>query len=305
MPKDICRYINSLGPTTSGVFIMDIQTHDGLFHADEVFACAFIKYVYPYEPIRIFRTRDTNIKDIDLYIDVGGKFDGNTYFDHHFREFNELHYNGIPKSSFGLIFDEYSHLLEMDEKIINRIRNTIVIPIDAHDNNVQCYKNNDSNYIPYTVSNIISSFNEEVNNDYAFDRAVYFANTILTKLIDNIVKQFRDEDEVRMILDSNDINQPYIIFNKYYNYNNVIKDNKYSYLTHIIFPEKDNYKAVCLKDKNNKLKAPFPSNWGGLMDDDLIKESGIPGSVFCHKGLWIAVNKTINGIIKMVEYCHK
>jgi uncharacterized UPF0160 family protein len=304
MPKDICRYINSLGQHRE-IFIMDIQTHDGIFHADEVFACAFIKYVYPYAPIRIFRTRDTNLKDIDLYIDVGGKYDGNTYFDHHFREFNEVHYNGIPKSSFGLIFDEYNHLLELDEKIINKIRTSIVIPIDAHDNNMQCFKNNDPNYIPYTVSNIISSFNEDLNNDYAFDKAVYFAGTILTNLINNIIKQFKDEDEVRMILDTNPIDRPYVIFDKYYNYNNVIKDSKYSYITHVIFPEKDNYKAVCVKDKDNKLKASFPSNWGGLMNEELVTVSGIQGSIFVHKRLWIAVNKTLDGIIDMVIHCHK
>lgn len=284
---------------------MNIRTHDGLFHADEVMAIAFLKYVYPYIPINIIRTRDDNDTYIDLHIDVGGKYDGNSYFDHHFREFNEVHYNGMPKSSFGLIFDEYSHLLELDEKIINKIRTSIVIPIDAHDNNIQCFKNNDPNYIPYTVSNIISSFNEDINNDYAFDKAVFFAGTILTNLIKNIVKQFKDEDEVRMILDSNPIDRPYVIFDKYYNYNNVIKDNKYSYITHIIFPEKDNYKAVCVKDKDSKLRSPFPSNWGGLMNDELVTVSGIQGSVFVHKGLWIAVNKTLDGIIKMVQNCHK
>ena len=34
---------------------------------------------------------------------------------------------------------------------------------------------------------------------------------------------------------------------------------------------------------------PFPEEWAGLLGDQLVKVTGIPGAVFCHKGLFLSV----------------
>ena len=287
---------------------MKVITHSGTFHADEVFAIALLKLIFK-NKIEIIRTRDDNI-NADLYIDVGGKFDNIQYFDHHFKEFDQYHdvEKKLPKSSFGLIWDKYAPQLIDNKNIINKVRIMFVIPIDAHDNNVRLCKYNETNYNSYTLSNVISSFNKksEDENDQ-FLKALEFAEISLQNAIDYIKEQFDDEQIVKNIFDQqSNTNKSYIVLDKHYNYSNAIKDKKYSYITHLIFPEDNKWRAVCIKDNiTQKLKAPFPMEWGGLFGNELESVSNIPGSVFCHRGLWIAVNHTQEGVIEMVEKCFR
>ncbi len=67
---------------------MRAATHDGTFHADEVFAIAALGMLG--EPLEVVRTRKPDeLSAADLRVDVGFKYDpaaGN--FDHHQREFS-------------------------------------------------------------------------------------------------------------------------------------------------------------------------------------------------------------------------
>ena len=91
-----------------------IVTHNGVFHIDEVAAIALlIVFGYVSEDIKIIRTRD---KDIifdsschgDYVIDVGGKYNGITLFDHHQDA-------SFTKSSAGLVWQ----MIEMEDKYPN------------------------------------------------------------------------------------------------------------------------------------------------------------------------------------------
>ena len=84
-----------------------IGTHNGLFHCDEVVACAllsmFIQNLYGEEvDINIIRTRDPSILEkCDICVDIGeGKYD------HHYTGFNEKRdgENGEMYASAGLVF---------------------------------------------------------------------------------------------------------------------------------------------------------------------------------------------------------
>lgn len=60
-----------------------VGTHDGFFHADDVLALALLKRMF-WCDFEIIRTRDKMILDgCDMLVDVGGKYDGKRYFDHH------------------------------------------------------------------------------------------------------------------------------------------------------------------------------------------------------------------------------
>ena len=45
-----------------------------------------------------------------------------------------------------------------------------------------------------------------------------------------------------------------------------------------------------------------PKNWAGLLNDELMRISGIPGAIFCHKGRFISVWETREDAIKALEY---
>jgi uncharacterized UPF0160 family protein len=50
---------------------MKASTHDGRFHADEIFALAVLKLIFP--DLEIVRSRKENLyKNVDIIVDVGG-----------------------------------------------------------------------------------------------------------------------------------------------------------------------------------------------------------------------------------------
>ncbi len=113
---------------------MRVATHDGSFHADEVFALAALTLLD--EPIEIVRTRDREVMaGCDLRVDVGFDYDpaaGN--FDHHQREFSETRANGIGYASFGLIWREYGErVCGGDAELAAQLDQSLVQGIDAND----------------------------------------------------------------------------------------------------------------------------------------------------------------------------
>ena len=54
-----------------------IGTHNGIFHSDEVLACAMLKnYVPEFQDAKIIRSRDPEVwKTTDILLDVGGIYD--------------------------------------------------------------------------------------------------------------------------------------------------------------------------------------------------------------------------------------
>jgi len=86
-----------------------IVTHDGNFHADDVFSIAALKIIFP--SFNLTRTRDAKvISQADIVIDVGNEYDPDKgRFDHHQRGGAGARENGIPFSSFGLIWQTTRH----------------------------------------------------------------------------------------------------------------------------------------------------------------------------------------------------
>ncbi len=64
---------------------MIIATHNGKFHADEVFAISLLRRLERFAEAEIIRTRDTELlKTADVVVDVGGQYDPATdRYDHH------------------------------------------------------------------------------------------------------------------------------------------------------------------------------------------------------------------------------
>lgn len=84
-----------------------VGTHDGVFHADEVFAVAILKIAYG--AIELFRTRDSAIlRRLDIVVDVGGEYEPSRLrFDHHQRQGPAPRPSGAPYASAGLVWKTY------------------------------------------------------------------------------------------------------------------------------------------------------------------------------------------------------
>jgi len=111
-----------------------IVTHNGNFHADDVFSIAALKSIFP--SFNLIRTRDLDvIAKADIVVDVGGEYDAETgRFDHHQRGGAGERENGIPYSSFGLIWQHYGlEICEGNQELVNALDAGLVSNIDAVD----------------------------------------------------------------------------------------------------------------------------------------------------------------------------
>jgi uncharacterized UPF0160 family protein len=145
-------------------------THDGSFHADDVFACATLALLLKKkgERFKIIRTRDEEIiKKGDYAFDVGGIYDAEkNRFDHHQKggagkrlaSSRVEGENGIEYSSFGLVWKKFGEEICGNKEVADFIEQKIVAPIDASDNGIDLCKNNFENILPYTINEILATF---------------------------------------------------------------------------------------------------------------------------------------------------
>lgn len=59
--------------------------------------------------------------------------------------------------------------------------------------------------------------------------------------------------------------------------------------------------AVAKSPDSFESRKALPAQWRGLRDDDLSKESGIPGCVFVHMSGFIGGNHTYEGALAMAR----
>jgi len=59
--------------------------------------------------------------------------------------------------------------------------------------------------------------------------------------------------------------------------------------------------AVAVAPDRFESRKALPAQWRGLRDDELSKESGIPGCVFVHMSGFIGGNQTYEGALAMAR----
>lgn len=132
---------------------MKIATHNGKFHADEVFAVSLLRSLDRFKDAEIVRTRDPEIlKTADVVLDVGGVYDPNSHrYDHHQPEFKD---SFAPKfktllSSAGLVYKHFGREILLAAKpdlsetqceaMYEHVYQSFVEPFDANDNGISAY----------------------------------------------------------------------------------------------------------------------------------------------------------------------
>ncbi len=113
-----------------------VVVHNGLFHADDIFACVLLGEVFGFSSLKIIRTRDEKyFEKADFVVDVGKIYDAGEnwkYFDHHQQlGFNRA--NGWPYAAFGLIWRSLGILMTGDQEIADQLENVLVMHVDATD----------------------------------------------------------------------------------------------------------------------------------------------------------------------------
>lgn len=284
-------------------------THSGSFHADDVFAAAVLRLANPLLPI--WRTRDSaQLRSADIVFDVGRIYDPLACrFDHHQLGYAETRENGIPYSSFGLVWREMGAELCGSDAVAHRIDRWLVQGVDALDCGISVHKESPLVSI-MSVSSVIGGFNPVWRGDTsaeaknaAFERAIGMATAILQNTIADASGREAARDIVarglmleagRLLVLDRDV--PW--------QETILSSSKYTQLLYVISPDSQaKWHVNTVPDNAGSFanRQSLPSAWAGLDGEELDAVSGLSGCVFCHRGRFVAGHATKDGAMAMAR----
>lgn len=267
-------------------------THDGVFHADDVFGAALLRLAYP--AIEIERSRDPRVlAAADIRFDVGGRSDPATGdYDHHQREGAGKRVNGIPYAAFGLLWRALGQRLCADVVLQAEVDRAFVQAIDAHDNGVALTTEAIPGAFPVTISHVISNFNpswdEPQEYDARFWEAVALAEQVLRRAIvraqgvvlarEIVCEAVERADDARIV-----------VLDRFVPWQEALIEVSADALL-IVYPSAGTWRVqvVPVKPGQPGARCALPEAWAGLDGEQLIAVTGVADATFCHRGRFIA-----------------
>ncbi|NVK73440.1 MAG: MYG1 family protein [Oceanospirillaceae bacterium] len=279
-----------------------IATHNGNFHADDVFAVAALKQIF--SSIELIRTRNLDvIAKADMVLDVGGIYDADTNrFDHHQKGGAGARENGIPFSSFGLVWQKYGvEICGGNEEIANSLDKNLVSAIDAIDcGHVEGVQTGIS--LSQTISMFNPTWQEESDVDACFEEAVAFASRILTRFIAAASGGVNAKAIVAEAIEK--AADPRVIVLEQYTpwKTTVLRLSKEALF--MVYPSQTGQwriQTVPVELGSFEDRKKLPAPWAGLSDKELQDVTGLDDAMFCHNGLFIAGCASFENTMKMAE----
>lgn len=304
---------------------MVIVTHSGKFHADDAWAVAALKIVFP--QAQVVRTRDeARVAAADFAVDVGGIWDpAMGRFDHHQKGFAGARQTGVPYASAGLVWKEYgarcvqilaeAHTGQVltDDKALEMawsIDADVVQYLDLSD--VGAAKNAPGGY---GLSAVVSGFNPnwldeqrvgygEADDAYRlsqFMRAVELLTDIMINAVKYRVGALLSVEQVRQaeVLEEGRV---LYLKNGAIPWSQVVRKEMPKVLfviSHNIAEQRHMIHTVPVSPDSFKARADLPEAWAGLRDAQLAAVTGVPDAGFCHNGRFIASARSYEGIRAM------
>jgi uncharacterized UPF0160 family protein len=283
---------------------MQLGTHNGKFHADDVFAIAILKQLYP--DAQVLRTRNASVlNECDIVVDVGGG-----PYDHHSTD-KVYRDNDIPYASAGLIWRDFGQRVVEQyvssgetTTLVTRVDEKLMQGIDANDNGYELHKDNRIMSISEIIGGFNPLWNSRQDEDAAFAEAVNMAATILNHQIQlevsrlkavHIVKQAYEQRHQKEIL----------VLEHYCPWTETLMnlDDSESVLF-VVYPDKfGDYRIQSVPRRLGTFESrkSLPESWAGKEHEDLGGEIGIDDAIFCHPARFIAGAKSKQSIMTMAR----
>jgi uncharacterized UPF0160 family protein len=288
---------------------MLIATHNGSFHADEVFAIAALGLLG--DSVEVVRTRDREaLAQADLRVDVGFRDDASSGdFDHHQRAFDSARDNGVRYASFGLVWREFgARVCQGDQEVADALDETLVQPVDANDTGQQLTQSLIDGVRPMTVNGIIGGFNARWDETLTpeqererFDAAVALAQGILAREVASAASGHRAQRIVREAIAAAadprvvelPVNAPW----------KQVLVPEAADAVFVIYPKRQGFglEAVPRELGSFENRRDLPATWGGLEGADLVAATGVEEALFCHAKRFLVVARSHAGIKRLAE----
>lgn len=288
-----------------------IITHDGLFHADDLFACAVLGLVLDSikQPYTVIRTRNADVVATGTYIvDVGDIYDpALNKFDHHQKGGAGTRASGVPYASIGLVWKEYGARVCDSDEIASNIDKKLIQFLDADDNGVEVYKNILEDVEVVTIHDFLYTFRptwkeSPENFDKNFMELIPLVQRYITRLIMKESAKIEAVAAVQLAYDAAP-DKRVIIMDRPYPADDFLISKPEP-----IYKISPNANGTAWGVKTlQKIKDSFenrkdlPAAWGGLRNEDLQKVSGVADAIFCHNALFLATAASKEGAIALAQ----
>lgn len=279
---------------------MLLVTHDNSFHADDVFSAAVLKTIYKHA--RIKRTREEKyFKKGNIVFDVAKKNDGIKFFDHHQMNGAGEREDGYPYASFGLIWNKYGlKLCDNNQEIVDRIDSSFVKYIDAIDNGYNPERFNSKTSISEIVGFMVPNWNEKINYDKQFKKAVKMAQQILWRKIEKEKSIILSRDIVKKAIENAE-NKIIVLDEGCEWKEEVLKTDNLV----VVYPEAGKKKWMIrmvpkeLTSFENRIS--LKEDWRGKSREELEQMTGIDDFIFCHINGFIASTISKESALKVAR----
>jgi len=293
---------------TKNINEANLITHGSKFHADDVFATAFMSLVIENSVVCRVNSVGDDIPINALVYDIGfGRFD------HHQKDFDLRHNSGVKYASFGLLFNDFGKKYldkinsQYSDSVFLMVEHDLIEAIDAIDNGDFPEVNTTYNYksIDSIIGDFNASWNEDIDNDICFMRAVGVAEMILVSVIKKCFAKAAAKEIVEEAIENSTNHIMYL--NEYMPFKDFVISSTNSKATDILFcitpSNRGGYNVHTIpKDKNTHItRCDLPKEWGGLFDDELQKVSGVESATFCHSSLFLGACLSLDDAYKMAR----
>lgn len=264
-------------------------THNGKFHADDVFSAALLLYLNP--EIRIFRGNRVPEDFAGIVFDIGrGRYD------HHQKD-SRIRENGIPYAAFGLLWEELGADI-LGEELAEKFDESFVQPLDNNDNT------GEKNELASLIGSFNPAWDSEDNNDEAFFQAVSVAGMILDHKFERYLGNERADQRVNELLKAKEEQSPentedsrILVLPEFVPCQKRLSETQIAF---VIFPS--NRGGYCIqpqkKEYSMNYKCSFPSEWLGLEGEELVQATGLESASFCHKGGFLMTMGTLEDALE-------
>ena len=282
-------------------------THNGSFHADDVFSAVVLMKIFP--KLKIRRTRDKEeIAKAYIVFDIGRIYDPDKLrFDHHQPEAPKRK-NGIFYSSFGQIWQKYGVEYCGDAETAQIIDKKFVQLVDTADSGISVSNNCFDDISPMNIDDIITIF-EPVNfsdkkesAETQFKKAIDWATTFLERMV---IKTKDDIERAKYVKEkvSNSPDERYVVLDETVFYDAMGVD--FPKLLYAVYPNKANdtwsVRALRKSEDDFTPKQPMPEQWAGKIEQDLVEITGVKDALFAHNNRFIAVAGSRDGALSLLK----
>lgn len=285
-----------------------IITHSGSFHTDEIMAIAALDLYLKGAPYEVVRTRDMEvIATGDYVVDVGGVYDHEARrYDHHQQGGAGQRENGIPYSSFGLVWKHYGEAIAGSKEVAEIIDRRLGHPIDLGDNGIETYTPTRTDTEPLTLHYMTAMFRPSWRSTDHTDARFMELLPIFRRFLELVISDEQDNQEGRRIVEE--------IYQEAEDKRVLVVEGRHPWVEvlashpeplYAVYEKRDNdtWGVKCVRNRMEGFenRKGLPLAWAGLTGEALAAVSGVPDALFCHNKRFIAGAKSKEGALKLAQ----